>query len=330
MNYLKSSKTFISTSHGPTPLISLQNSVKQGDPLSGYLYILTLDLLHELSDTCTHFKEKQIGFRWNSQHTASQGYADDLSNTSGHEEGIKKLTEFSSEYTHFHSTSLNPKKSVAIVVNPTEQIFKNLEEHPIQINDNPLKMLEPGESTRFLGLQLCPNLQTDPQIKKLKKSLYAVISKYWTGSINFQESLYTYQDILLSTLNFTSKFIQIPTRTLQKIDTDIFRSIKKLDPNPFGGHHKIGFYSSIGFLPLEEQNKIISISENFVILTDDSPAGETTRMRVKKFTSKSAVLKTNKYHPDNRLARCLIYGKNYDVKFKDNTDMIKAEFETQT
>ena len=50
-------------------------------------------------------------------------------------------------------------------------------------------MLEPGESTRFLGLQLCPNLQTDPQIKKLKKSLYAVISKYWTGSINFQKSL---------------------------------------------------------------------------------------------------------------------------------------------
>ena len=76
-------------------------------------------------------------------------------------------------------------------------------------------------------------------------------------------------------------------------------------------------------MPLEEQNKIISIAENFVTLTDDSPAGETTRMRAKEFTSKSGVLKTNKYHPHNRLARCLIYGKNYDVKFKDNTDMIK-------
>ena len=94
------------------------------------------------------------------------------------------------------------------------------------------------------------------------------------------------QDILLSTLNFTSKFIQIPTRTLQKIETDIFRSIKKLDPNPFGGHHKIGFYSSIGFLPLEEQNKII-LSRDFVTLTDDLPAGETTRMRATEFTSKS-------------------------------------------
>ena len=148
-------------------------------------------------------------------------------------------------------------------------------------------------------------------------------------SLSFQESLYTYQEILLSTLNFTSKFVHIPAHVLQGIDKDIFQSIKKLDPNPFSGLHKIGFYSSIGFriLPLEEQNKIISISESFVTLTDDSPAGETTQIRAKSLTNKKGVLTTNKYDPHNRLARCLIYGKHIDVKFKDNSSLVEQLLE---
>ena len=70
-----------------------------------------------------------------------------------------------------------------MVVNPTTEICENLEKDPIKIQNTPLKLLEPDKPTRFLGLQLCPNLNTDAQIKKLKKSLYAVISKYWTNSL---------------------------------------------------------------------------------------------------------------------------------------------------
>ena len=323
LNYLKASKTFISTTHGPTPLLSLKNSVKQGDPLSGYLYIFTLDLLHELCDNCKTFSEKQIGFRWNSKHTANEGYADDLTNLSGREKGIKELTNFDCEYSHLQSTALEPGKTNFFGLNFTPEITMNLQKDPIKIYGKPIKILEPTTPTRFLGLQLCANLNPDAQIKKLKKSLYAVISKYWTGSLKFQESLYTYQDILLSTLNFTAKFIHIPTHTIQAIDKDIFQSTKALDPNPFPGHHKIGFYASIGFLPLEIQNRIISISESFVTLTDDAPHGETTQIRANELKNKKGVLTTNRYQPYNRLARCLIYGKTCDVKFKDNSPLVE-------
>lgn len=49
--YLQTSQTFIDTAYGNTRMFALKNSVKQGCPLAGYLYIMTLDTLHHISNS---------------------------------------------------------------------------------------------------------------------------------------------------------------------------------------------------------------------------------------------------------------------------------------
>ena len=98
LNYLQKSQTFIQTKYGPTDLISLKNSVKQGDPLSGYLYIMTLDLMHELCHDQNQFTIPKLGFQWKYTQTCSMGYADDVSTTSDTLGGTHELTKFVGEY----------------------------------------------------------------------------------------------------------------------------------------------------------------------------------------------------------------------------------------
>ena len=50
------------------------------------------------------------------------GYADDVSTTSDTLGGTHELTKFVGEYAKFHTTSLNPKKSHILIINPTTEI----------------------------------------------------------------------------------------------------------------------------------------------------------------------------------------------------------------
>ena len=115
-----------------------------------------------------------------------------------------------------------------------EQEYK---QKPIQIQHTILTVVSPTEPKRFLGLQIRADLSPESQIKKMKKQMYNILSKLWSKSLNFQEAAFVYQDILISTLNFTSKFVHIPNQTLKEIDRDVFSSLTNLDQNPFHGHH---------------------------------------------------------------------------------------------
>jgi len=319
LNYLQKSQTFIQTKYGPTDLISLKNSVKQGDPLSGYLYIMTLDLMHELCHNQNHFTIPKLGFQWNDTQTCSMGYADDVSTTSDTLGGTHELTKFVGEYAKFHTTSLNPKKSDILIVNPTTEIEQEYKQNPIQIQDVVLTAVPKNEPKRFLGLQIRADLSPESQIKKMKKQMYNILSKLWSKSLNFQEALFVYQDILISTLNFTSKFVHIPNQTLKEIDRDVFSSLSNLDQNPFHGPHKLGFFCSINILPMKTHNKIISIAESYVTLTDCTPEGATTRQRAEELKNKKSILTTPSYKKNNRLARCVIYARTLGLHFHDNS-----------
>jgi hypothetical protein len=270
LNYVKKSK-HLSTKFGPTKLIQLQNSVKQGDPLSGYLYILTLDLLHEMCEKSSNFSLTKPGFQWNDSHTASIGFSDDFSNPSDSIPGAKGLTKLATTYTKLQSTFLRGDKTNFLGINLSQQICDELARSPIIINNIPIPILKSSEPARFLGLQIRADLSPNSQISQLKQQMYAIISKFWTKSLSFKEIVYVYQDILISTFSFSSKFFHVPNSILESLDKDIFNSLKSLDPNPFSGQHKIGTYASLGILPFLTHNKIISIAEVFVALTENSP-----------------------------------------------------------
>lgn len=306
LNYLRTSKTYIQTLHGPTSLLQLLNSVKQGDPLAGILYNLTLDVPHTLASMLLPPPLPTLPLR-------SLGYADDICNLSKSAKLMNKLSAQTHLSLSLQTTKLNTTKTqlISLYPEPTPILLAGCTIHPIPFQD----------SVKFLGVRIHPDLSWTDQLNHLvHKQLYPVMARLRTQRIPYQQAIYTYQDIILSFFNHTAKFAPIPLKQIKDLDKQIFKILHDLDPAPFCGHLRSGFYSSHHILPLKSHLSITQISETLFRLNDPSDYGYSARLQAQK------LLSNNILQPARNTSNRIIYAvraasKEYNLDFHDNTTL---------
>ena len=343
MTYLKSSKTFISTYYGPTSTFKLKNSVKQGCPLAGYLFIIVLDYLHSTLNNPTKQPETRTTKilhpppTYIPNHTTniantnptphcprpyqSLGFADDLSTIGKRLTHQRHATTKVERINYFQNNQLNPNKTIAMILDTTGRTQKQYQKNPITINHQQIPLTPTHKSFKFLGLHINGDLTWDTQISKIKQSIYPIISKFRSTTITYQEAMYTYKEVIVSLFLSKSKHIHIPKKILQKIDNAIFSGIINTDKNPFKGHHKLGFYATTRTLPLTIHHMITCINESLVNLTDPSKAGATTRSRASQINTNLRGHLRSRLDPYNRLTRAVHYLQPYPLRIVNNSDM---------
>jgi len=117
LSNLENATSCFKTFYGPTREISVETSVRQGDPLSPLIYILVSDALHEgLANNPIFARKTGYSFSNDSSLTiASTGYADDTMTYSESWEAMWMSHEWVREFCHVHHTKINANKTKYIV-----------------------------------------------------------------------------------------------------------------------------------------------------------------------------------------------------------------------
>ena len=182
MTYLRSSKTFTSTYFGPTSPFQLQNSIKKGCPLAGYLFIITLDYLYStINDpkkqaptpnihssrpppifSIASYKKVVCPCQILHPNVStllepsyqSLGFSDELSTTSKNLYHLRQATKKIEQITYLQNVCLNADKTTALIIDATNRTQSKYQNKPITINQQPIPLTPQHESFKFIGLYI--------------------------------------------------------------------------------------------------------------------------------------------------------------------------------
>jgi len=268
ISYLKSSTTHIKSAYGLTKPVKLRNSVKQGDPLAGYIYICCMDALHShlgnLSD--------KHGVQITPETTISSiGYADDTLILSHCLLSLHISHVFVVEFFKSHTLRLNISKTVAFS-RCIPQILQNKFE--FKINNSVIKF-NTKKVFRYLGILYTPNLDWEEHLKNIERTrIFPIWRRICTGKFSITQIRYIYLDLVISVIDFSSRFFVIPKHFLERWDTLLYRSIIKAIGSLYPSLSRDGLYSVIGIRTLADCSLTASVSETMLILNSKSLEGK--------------------------------------------------------
>lgn len=222
MNYLNSSSSCILTSHGNTDKFSLKCSVRQGDPLSPLLYIICLDSLHTLLRLKS--EENNWGLLWGNDletfRSVSLGYADDTAVFATSPSDIHKIHELVTEFFQAHSLRLNCKKTKARYSNCKPDEISNLLAFDWGLDANEIQWQDETKAFRYLGVMLSLDLNPQHHISYCEqKRLYPYLRRLKTSRLSLKQSLYATREMIWSILDFSTRFLPLPTDFITKWDS---------------------------------------------------------------------------------------------------------------
>jgi len=159
------------TYYGPTEDISVQASVRQGDPLSPLVYICVTDALHDGLHQNPLFNRK-TGYSFSNDPSliiSSTGYADDTMTYCGSWKEQWMMHEWMRDFCNVHGFQINTKK--------TKYILSDWQGHndprwlPSVDGSEKIIPLSSLEQFRYLGLWLCMDLKWEKQIHVMNKHI---------------------------------------------------------------------------------------------------------------------------------------------------------------
>uniref|UniRef100_A0A8C7Y900 Reverse transcriptase domain-containing protein n=1 Tax=Oryzias sinensis TaxID=183150 RepID=A0A8C7Y900_9TELE len=131
---------------GMTQPIQMKVGVKQGDPMSPLLFNLAMDpLIHKLETAGT-------GLKWGDLSIATLAFADDLVLVSDSEEGMGRSLGILEKFCQLTGLRVQPKKCHGFFMDKGAVNGCGTWE----ICGSPIHMIPPGESVRYLGVQVGP------------------------------------------------------------------------------------------------------------------------------------------------------------------------------
>ena len=204
-----------------------QCGVKQGDPLSPYLFILTIE---GLSQTINKFKHS-MGIPTIKHHAEIiTQFADDTTIFSNNIANGNKLIQQTSEYCKTVGMKLNLNKTVIIALANHDNVREEIKNYPILQK----LLLSQDESTKFLGIQVGTKVSNEQQFQPLFNNFTQQIQKWQyrgrttTGRVNILKT------ILQSTLWYKMSLISPSATTMNKlqiISNNFIKGIKWTSSN---------------------------------------------------------------------------------------------------
>lgn len=283
------SSTSITTIEGPTSNIPIRRGVRQGDPLSPYLFNFVLDeLLQNLEDT-------RLGIPVGETSCAVMAYADDLLLMADSAPKTNRLLKISNSFFEKRGMSINPDKCAAlsINVNKSNKHMYTITRSLFHINGQPLKQLQNNDLFKYLGKEYGASGQGPSAVQELKLWL----SRVRAAPLKPDQRLFIIKTYMIPRM---IDALQSPTVTLKALkDADrvvrgAVRAVLHLNrtcadayihcPVRFGG---LGVLSMKKHVPMIMRRRILGISGSTSELTNailDAPYVRALRAKLDRWT----------------------------------------------
>jgi exonuclease III len=195
-----------------TPYFKLSRSVRQGDPLSGYLFIIALELLAQ------KIRESQDvqGIRLGSKEIRITQYVDDLT---VFVENINSANQVFTILKKFHKAA-----GLKINMDKTEAMWLGRDRASIE---KPIKIKWPKEPIKALGIYLSYNeldaerANFDNKIEKLKRQLH-----WWKArDLSLLGRVLIVKTIALSKFTHLASIIVIPQKVIKEVNSLIYEFV---------------------------------------------------------------------------------------------------------
>lgn len=149
-NTYENISTFIDTKIAQTENIQIRIGVKQGDPMSPLLFNLAMDPLLCKLEECGK------GFHQGQNSVTAMAFADDLVLLSDSWEEMKQNIKILETFCHLTGLQTQGAKCHGFFIKPTKDSYTINNCAAWTINGTPLNMIDPGDSEKYLGLQIDP------------------------------------------------------------------------------------------------------------------------------------------------------------------------------
>ena len=219
----------VRTAYGLPGPVHLMNSVKQGDPLAGYVYIMCLDGLYDSmpsnlpnGDAC--------GYPWPSEsiQTTSMGYADDVAILSNSFEGLHHMHSWVTEFFYVHRLVLNSDKTIGIHIGFDHMISESIDTVSFMVGPSTINFSS-SKKFRYLGLMYTPDLDWEDHFSDFeRRRILPIWRRLRSGDFTVEESISVYREVVVSTVDSTTRHIPIPTNYLQRWDSLFYGVLNEL------------------------------------------------------------------------------------------------------
>jgi len=271
MSYLKSSTTHIKSAYGLTDEVKLKNSVKQGDPLAGYIYICCMDVLHSHLGTFSAAHGVEIAPNLT---ISSIGYADDTFILSRCLKSLYVSHQYVVEFFTTHKLRLNSTKTVAFsrcLPQATESKL-NFQVNDCNVNFNTETVF------RYLGILYTTNLNWEQHLKHVERArIFPIWRRIIIGKFSLKQIRHIYTDLVVSVIDFSSRFFVIPKSFLERWDKLLYRGIVTALGTLYSSLSRDGLYSILGIRTLADCSIAASVSETMLVLNSESTEGKFLR-----------------------------------------------------
>ena len=142
--------TTFATANGETRQISINQGVKQGDPLSPILFNVCLDPMF-----CS-LERNGKGWESNGTSISALGYADDTAVISDSRAGLEKNLALVKAFCDQVGLRLNINKSYVFHIQSDGKTFTVNDVEPYEVDGRPIPWIKPEEATRYLGKMFGP------------------------------------------------------------------------------------------------------------------------------------------------------------------------------
>ena len=229
INYLQFSTCCVLTAHGPSETFVPKRGIKQGDPLSPLLYILTIDSLHKNLRTVS--RNENLGITWEAGgvtfRDASLGFADDTFVFGESVSSIYRIHQIVVQYFERHNLQLNIKKTNAryMVCTPEEPSLRDFD---WKYQGDTLTWRDETEPFRYLGVHLRLDLHPESHLHEFEKSrLYPYYRRLYYGKLSLEQCVSAIREVVWPTLDFCSRFLHTTPEFVTKWDRMFIHVLKK-------------------------------------------------------------------------------------------------------
>lgn len=227
--YLQHATCTVSTAYGPSPPFTPQRGIKQGDPLSPLLYILTIDSLHR-SLRQINMTEK-LGISWRTSYRlfsdVSLGFADDTIIAADTITSIHKLHCLVVQYFDRHNLQLNIKKTQArqLVFTKESILLSSLD---WRYQGQSVQWKDADVPFRYLGMNVRLDMDPSSHLSECERTrLYPYYRRLYYGPMTLEQCISAVREVIWPTLDFCTRFVTTPQTFVDKWDKLFLYVLKK-------------------------------------------------------------------------------------------------------